>query len=81
MDIKRVDDKKIDIHKKKKAKVHVKKKTKPSDKKMTIHTKNAVATGAGAAKRKMISHVDGGEEIDGVLVKSGRRYRRKHVLL
>ena len=49
MDIKRVDDKKIDIHKKKKAKVHVKKKTKPSDKKMTIHTKNAVATGAGAA--------------------------------
>lgn len=70
MNIKRVDDKKIDIHKKEKSKLHVKKKMKPSTKNMSIRTKDMALTGAGAAGHKVISHVEGGEEIDGAILVS-----------
>lgn len=68
MNIKRVDDKKIDIHKKEKSKLHVKKKTKPSSKKMSIRTKDMALT--GAARHKVISHVEGNEEIDAAILVS-----------
>lgn len=70
MDIKRMDDKKMKIHKKEKAKLNIKKKTKPSSKKMSIRTKDMVLTGAGVARHKIVSHVDGGEEIDGAILVS-----------
>lgn len=68
MDIKRVDDKKMEIHKKEKEKLHIKKKEKPSTQKMSIRTKDMAMI--GAARHKMISHVDGGEEIDGAILVS-----------
>ena len=74
MDIKRVDDKKMEIHKKEKSKIKTKQSGKPKAKKMAVHTKdgikNTAKTGIGAARRKVISHVDGGEEIDGALMVS-----------
>lgn len=74
MDIKRVDDKKMEIHKKEKSKIKTKQTGKPKAKKMAVHTKdgikNTAKTGVGAARRKVISHVDGGEEIDGALMAS-----------
>lgn len=70
MNIKRVDDKKIDIHKKEKSKLHVKKRKKPSTKNMSIRTKDMVLTGAEAARHKIISHVEGSEEIDGAILVS-----------
>ena len=74
MDIKRVDDKKMEIHKKEKSKINTKQSGKPKAKKMKVHTKdgikNTAKTGIGAARRKVISHVDGGEEIDGALMVS-----------
>ena len=49
LDIKRVDDKKMDIHKKKKPEVRTKNTGKPVDKRMAFHTrdgmKNTVRTG------------------------------------
>lgn len=39
LDIKRVDDRKMEIHKKEKAKVHVKKEGKLREKKSVLHTK------------------------------------------
>lgn len=76
MDIKRVDDKKMEIHKKEKAKIKAKQTGKPKAKKMAIHTKdgirNAARTGIGTARQKVISHADGGEEIDGALMASQR---------
>ena len=74
MDIKRVDDKKMEIHKKEKATIKTKQTGKPKAKKMAVHTKdgikNVARTGIGTARRKVISHVDGGEEIDGALMAS-----------
>lgn len=74
MDIKRLDDKKMEIHKKEKSKIKTKQSGKPKAKKMAVHTKdgikNTAKTGIGAARRKVISHVDGGEEIDGALMAS-----------
>lgn len=74
MDIKRVDDKKMEIHKKEKSKIKTKQSVKPKAKKMAVHTKegikNTAKTGIGAARQKVISHVDGGEEIDGALMVS-----------
>lgn len=74
MDIKRVDDKKMDIHKKKKPEVRTKNTGKPVDKTMAFHTrdgmKNTVRTGIGVTRQKVISHVDGGEEIDGAVLVS-----------
>lgn len=74
MDIKRVDDKKMDIHKKKKPEVRTKNAGKPVDKRMAFHTgdgmKNTVRTGIGVTRQKVISHVDGGEEIDGAVLVS-----------
>lgn len=74
MDIKRVDDKKMEIHKKEKSKIKTKQSGKPKAKKMAVHTKegikNTAKMGIGAARRKVISHVDGGEEIDGALMAS-----------
>lgn len=74
MDIKRADDKKMEIHKKEKSKIKTKQSGKPKAKKMAVHTKdgikNTAKTGIGAARRKVISHVDGGEEINGALMVS-----------
>ena len=74
MDIKRVDDKKIDIHKKEKTTIKTKQTRKPKAQKMAIHTKdgikNVAKTGVGTTRQKVISHVDGGEEIDGALMVS-----------
>lgn len=74
MDIKRVDDKKMEIHKKEKSKIKTKQTGKPKAKKMAVHTKdgikNTAKTGIGVARRKVISHVHGGEEIDGALMAS-----------
>lgn len=74
MDIKRVDDKKIEIHKKEKTKIKIKQTRKPKAQKMAIRTKdgikNAARTGIGTTRQKVISHVDGGEEIDGALMAS-----------
>lgn len=76
MNIKRVDDKKMEIHKKEKSTIKAKQTGKPKAKKMTIHAKdgikNTARTGIGTARRKVISHVDGGEEIDGALMASQR---------
>lgn len=74
LDIKRVDDKKIEIHKKEKSTIKAKQTGKPKAKKMEVHTKdgikNTVKTGIGAARQKVISHADGGEEINGALMAS-----------
>ena len=75
MDIKRVDDRKMEIHKKEKAKVHVKKEGSLREKKSLLHTRDKapgiVKTGLGATRKKVINHVDGGEEIDEAMLVSG----------
>ena len=72
LDIKRVDDRKMEIHKKEKAKVHVKDKSKLWDKKSSIHTRektpDIVKTGLSATRRKITGHVEGGEEIDNAML-------------
>ena len=72
MDIKRVDDRKMEIHKKEKAKVHVKDKGKLRDKKALIHTRkkapDIVKTGFSATRRKITGHAEGGEEIDNAML-------------
>lgn len=69
-----MDDKKMQIHKKEKSKIKTKQSGKPKAKKMAVHTKdgikNTAKTGVGAARNKVISHVDGGEEIDGAFLVS-----------
>lgn len=69
-----MDDKKMDIHKKNKPEIKNKNTGKPVDKKMTFHTrdgmKNTARTGMGVTRQKVISHVDGGEEIDGAVLVS-----------
>lgn len=75
MDIKRVDDRKMEIHKKEKSKVHMKDKGKLREKKSLLHTRDKapgiVKSGLVATGRKVTSHVDGGEEIDGAILVSG----------
>ena len=74
MDIKRVDDKKMEIHKKKKSEVKTKKTRKTENKRMAFHTrdgmKNTVRTGIGVTRQKAISYVEGGEEIDTAVLAS-----------
>lgn len=69
-----MDDKKMEIHKKEKSKIKTKQSGKPKAKKMAVHTKdgikNTAKTGIGAVRREVISHVDGGQEIDGALMVS-----------
>ena len=75
MDIKRVDDRKMEIHKKEKAKVRVKDKGKLRDKKALIHTRKkapgVVKSGLSATRRKITGHVEGGEEIDNAMLVGG----------
>lgn len=69
-----MDDKKIDIHKKEKTTIKTKQTRKPKAQKVAIHTKdsikNAEKIGIGTTRQKVISHVDGGEEIDEALMVS-----------
>lgn len=54
----------MEIYKKEKSKIKTKQSRKPKAKQMAVHTKdgikNTAKTGIGAARRKVISHVDGG---------------------
>lgn len=64
MDIKRVDDKHMDIHKKQETKLHLKENSKVYAKKFMVQGKE-VAKGVGlAGEKKIVSHIEGGEEIE-----------------
>lgn len=64
MDIKRVDDKHMDIHKKQESKLHLKENSKVYAKKFMVQGKE-VAKGVGiAGEKKVVSNIEGGEEIE-----------------